>query len=251
MRALLAALMLLLLCAFPATAQQPEELEGEFLTQGHHRIEGGHADIVLGFHQERGLTLMLRDHEEQPPVWRPMDHVVVALGDDASTDLPPFVPAPTAAVGRAWVVPGEPVGETSLGWALDGPGITGLDVPGAALRLKHVEGPGDFALVRGGHTGQLLWTTGREEPQDEIWLETNEHSHDSWVFYEPGTYRLHLEAQVGLYTSRSVLTVEIGTFGDQTYAAAKTGNWLVHGSVLAVIFLTGMGVWWLVRHRQA
>lgn len=250
MRAVVRLLFLfLVLCVAPVSAQEPSPLEGEFLTPGYHRVTGGHADVVVGFHPERGLTLLLRDRADQQPVWRPMSDVVFVLGEKASGELPPFAPAPTSVAGRAWVIPGMQGAATSLGWALDGPGIDRLDVQGAALRLKHVEGPGDFMVVRGGHQGQVLWTTGNDQPFAELWLETNEHSVDSWVFYEPGTYKLSLEAQVGLYTSRGVLTVEVGTFADQTFVAAKEGTWLRHGLVLSALFLGGIAVWWVVRRR--
>ncbi|GAB3708619.1 choice-of-anchor M domain-containing protein [Mariniluteicoccus flavus] len=114
---------------------------------------------------------------------------------------------------------------TSLAYAAPGPeippsstdpAVTERIERGAKLVLHRVQGPGAFHvfLQNGFDPPQPLWAGGGPDGQ-EIWVDTNTHTHANWVFGKPGVYLVDFSVVAQgrdgrAYESRSTLRFAVG-----------------------------------------
>lgn len=228
---------LLTLGALPATVAgaQPspppgDELEqriddDQSITTGRKVLSDGHVDIGPRF-VEDDWTLMVHDDTADPSVWRQLDRTVFQVTDEALLEVPDdpayeFIGKPGTPV---YVVPQvqEP-GVAWVGWNTQDPEVMDTIDGGVTLTLTRVDGPGKlYVYLQAGNFGSadVLWDSSKRQAQD-LWVEVNTHTHANWVFTEPGSYLVQVEASAELVDGRSVSDTRALRFavGDQTDAA--------------------------------
>ncbi|MFK3983567.1 choice-of-anchor M domain-containing protein [Micromonospora sp. NPDC050397] len=194
-------------------------------------LHGGHVDI--GPHYRDGRwTVQVHDDTVEPSVWRQPSDAVIQVRDPAVLRVPDD-PA-YAFLGRRPGTPVYVVPQTQnqdvvwVGWNTQDPAVMDVIQRGVTMRLTGVRGPGSLVVyLQSGNLGapQVLWDSTRAFPQD-LWVETNTHTHANWVFAEPGVYLVAIEitadlAGGGSATGTGVLRFAVGdgTSTDEAFAA--------------------------------
>lgn len=227
-------------------------------------LTAGHADIgptLTGDGASRTMSLKVRDDHAQPPVWRELSDVTVAVPDHAAITLPDdraYDFTGGEAGTPVWVLPQTEATDIPwLGWNTQHPGLIESGAQGVTLSLTNVEGPGRFSLFlqNGGFEApQVLWNSAEHLPQD-LWVDMNTHTHANWVFSAPGTYELTVTATAtgadgSTYTASAPLRFEVGSeHARAEYSPASSNTWLyVLVAVVVLALLIGVAV--VVRRRR-
>lgn len=166
-------------------------------------VDAGHVDLGPRFVAGQ-WRLQARDDRTVPAVWRSLDDTVLHLTDAA------VLPAPE---GEEWrflgVAPGDPVhvvpqteapGVPWLGWNTQDPEVTRRIGAGATLTLTGVSGPGALLLFLQEGVAEppdVLWDSREPTPQ-QLFMETNTHTHANWVFTAPGAYEVAVQVSADL-----------------------------------------------------
>ncbi|RKR86844.1 putative ABC transporter-associated repeat protein [Micromonospora pisi] len=186
-------------------------------------LEGGHVDI--GPHY-RGGTWTVRVHDDTvvPSVWRQPSDVVIRVRDSAVLPIPDD--EAYAFLGQRPGTPVYVIPQTQnrdvvwVGWNTQDPRVMEAIQRGVTMKLTGVQGPGSLVVyLQSGNLGapQVLWDSTKTLPQD-LWVDTNTHTHANWVFATPGVYLVALEISADLADGRSVRSTGVLRFaiGDAT-----------------------------------
>jgi surface-anchored protein len=170
------------------------------LAAGLSLVATAHVHVQIGFPAGQ-WDLHVLDYEAGPfaPAEYPL--VVGAAARQRVPDDPRFTSALGLAGGPVWILPqNEAAGLLNLGVGTSG--ISAGVFAGNQLRLelRHVEGPGDFALFSispfGAPTVHLASRDGTDPAVDFLTVPAvNGHLHVNWAFTAPGTYRVGLAAR--------------------------------------------------------
>ena len=195
-------------------------------------IRKGHVDIGARFLDE-DWTMLVRDDSAVPPVWRNPSDVVMQVPDGAGQlpvpDDPAYEFLGQSPGTQVYVIPQTQNPDVVwVGWNTQDPEVVKRLDRGATLRMLGVDGPGNLIvfLQDGGFSPpQVLWDDRQELPQD-IWVDTNTHTHANWVFTEPGVYLVKMEIQGKLKngnqaSATGVLRFAVGSSADVEEAATR------------------------------
>lgn len=202
LRALVGALLCALLAAlapvaYAAPSKDPRLQQtvraDEQQALGRAELTRGHVDLGPRIAPVDQWKVQVRDDTQNPPKWRNLDEVLVRVSDQALLELPAdpqyaFLGIPGGS--SIHVVPQtQNQAVIWLGWNTQDPKVTERIERGAKLVLHRVQGPGAFHvfLQNGFDPPQPLWAGGGPDGQ-EIWVDTNTHTHANWVFGKPGVY---------------------------------------------------------------
>lgn len=186
-------------------------------------LAGGHVDIGPRY-VDGEWTLLVHDDHADPPTWRTMADTVFHVGDAAQLEVPDdpaygFLPAPPGA--EVHVVPqAQNPDVVWVGWNTQDPDVMDTIDRGVTLTLRGMQGPGDLVVfLQSGSLGdpEVLWD-GRDNATQDVWVETNTHTHANWVFSEPGVYLVEFEVSADLVSGEHVSDTEVLRFaiGDAT-----------------------------------
>lgn len=187
-------------------------------------VDRGHVDLAPRF-VDGAWRVQVRDGTLEPSVWRETDDVVFHVRDTAELTMPddPAYAFVGKAAGQAvHVVPQtEMPGVVWIGWNTQDAGVIEGVKRQIAFTLVDVEGPGDLLLyLQSGNltAPQVLWDS-RETGLQDIFMDTNVHTHGNWIFTEPGTYLLTVEFAAELadgtpLVDRKVLRFAVGDSAD-------------------------------------
>ncbi|WP_461164275.1 choice-of-anchor M domain-containing protein [Arthrobacter sp. R4-81] len=187
-------------------------------------VDRGHIDLAPRF-VDGAWRVQVRDGTIEPSVWREPDDVVFHVRDTAELTMPddPAYAFVGKAAGQAvHVVPQtEMPGVVWIGWNTQDAGVIEGVRRQIAFTLVDVEGPGDLLLyLQSGNltAPQVLWDS-RETGLQDIFMDTNVHTHGNWIFTEPGTYLLTVEFAAELsdgtpLVDRKVLRFAVGDSAD-------------------------------------
>jgi putative ABC transporter-associated repeat protein len=223
----LAAIVLALLLASPAVAQEAQQRKpvgsGEKTVTGQKVIADGHLDLGPRFVDGR-WTIQVRDDATTPPVWRNLPDLVMHAVDAARVRVPAgfgFLGRPGA---RVWLLP--QVQERGIlwpGWNTQDPTVADRVVREVTWRLHGVRGPGRFVLFLTDAFGEprILFDSARPYPQ-ETGIEVDTHVHGNWAFTAPGVHALDIEMRARLkdgatVSDRAALRLAVGS-GDPAAA---------------------------------
>lgn len=187
-------------------------------------LDRGHVDLGPRF-IEGAWRVQVRDGTVEPSAWRETEDVVFHVRDTAKLTMPED-PA-YAFVGKAagegvHVVPQtEMPGVVWIGWNTQDASVIERVNRQIAFTLVSAEGPGDLLLyLQSGNltAPQVLWDSRKAGLQD-IFMDTNVHTHGNWIFTEPGTYLLTVEFAAELsdgtpVVDRKVLRFAVGDTAD-------------------------------------
>jgi putative ABC transporter-associated repeat protein len=197
-------------------------------------LDRGHVDLGPAF-VEGEWTLMIHDDAAEPPVWRHPEDAVLRIGDEALVEVPddPTYSFLGAAAGESVHV----VSQTQqpdvvwIGWNTQHPEVMERIDRGVTLTLLGVQGPGQLSVyLQSGNFGppEVLWSSAEDAPQP-IWVDVNTHTHANWVFTEPGSYLVRVEASAEMLdgsteTAVADLRVAVGGSADPADALALTAD---------------------------
>ncbi|MDX8050544.1 choice-of-anchor M domain-containing protein [Lentzea sp. BCCO 10_0798] len=162
----------------------------------------GHMDVGPRF-VDGAWKLMVHDDTGDPSVWRNLDRTAFQVSDKALLTVPDnpayaFIGKPGA---RVHVLPQVQNPEVAwVGWNTQDPEVMEVVDRGVTLTLTGVDGPGElFVYLQAGNFGaaDVLWDSTKAARQD-IWVDTNTHTHANWVFTTPGVYLVQVEAHAKL-----------------------------------------------------
>ncbi|AGW40620.1 hypothetical protein O159_04130 [Leifsonia xyli subsp. cynodontis DSM 46306] len=175
-----------------------------------------------------------RANKDAPSVWRYPDETVLRVVDAAKLTVPAgsaysFVGAAPGAV--VWVVPQTQNPDVVwTGWNTQDPTVVQRINRGATFSVDGVQGPGILTVyLQSGDFGapQVLWDSRKSGPQD-IFVDTNTHTHANWVFTKPGVYLVRMTASATLIDGSAVSDTQLLRFavgsGTPTSDAA-TATW--------------------------
>ncbi|WP_326556161.1 choice-of-anchor M domain-containing protein [Micromonospora sp. NBC_01796] len=186
-------------------------------------LDSGHVDI--GPHYRDGTwTVRVHDDTVVPSVWRQPSEAVIRVRDTAVLPIPDD-PA-YAFLGQRPGTPVYVVPQTQnrdvvwVGWNTQDPGVMDTIQRGVTMKLTGVHGPGSLIVyLQSGNLGapQVLWDSTKTLPQD-LWVDTNTHTHANWVFGGPGVYLVALEITADLADDRPLTGTGVLRFavGDTT-----------------------------------
>ncbi|GGM90174.1 hypothetical protein GCM10011609_28860 [Lentzea pudingi] len=165
-------------------------------------LSRGHVDIGPRY-VDGAWKLMVHDDTGEQSVWRDLDRTAFQVPDKALLTVPDnpayaFIGKPGAKVHVLPQVQNPEV--TWVGWNTQDPEVMETVDRGVTLTLTGVDGPGElFVYLQAGNFGaaDVLWNSTKPERQD-IWVDTNTHTHANWVFTTPGVYLVQVEAHAKL-----------------------------------------------------
>lgn len=231
-----AALMVVLVALAPPVGAQDDDptldqvIESDqTVVDGRAVLSSGHVDIGPMFVDDQ-WKLMIHDDTVDPSVWRSPDDSVFQIGDAGLTEAPDD---PT--YGFLGADPGEPVHVVSqtqqpdvvwIGWNTQAPSVLDRIDRGMTLTMLGAQGPGEVSVyLQSGNFGEpeVLWQSSSPDRQS-LWVDVNTHTHANWVFTEPGTYLIRVEASADLLTGEAVsdtvdLRIAVGDEVDPSDAA--------------------------------
>ncbi|MEV6715319.1 TIGR03773 family transporter-associated surface protein [Lentzea sp. NPDC051208] len=182
----------------------------------------GHVDVGPRF-VDGAWKLMAHDDTGDPSVWRDLDRTAFQVSDKALLTVPDnpayaFIGKPGS---KVHVLPQVQNPEVAwVGWNTQDPEVMEVVDRGVTLTLTGVDGPGElFVYLQAGNFGaaDVLWDSTKAERQD-IWVDTNTHTHANWVFTTPGVYLVQVEAHAKLVDGKEARTTATLRFavGDAT-----------------------------------
>ena len=162
--------------------------------------------------------LQIRDDSAKTPVWRDMDNTVITVKDNAQLKVPSsdkysfLKEKPGTPV---WVLPQtEKQGIAWPGWNTQHPSALKAMTKGVNFTLDKVSGPGDMImyLENGALEGpQVLWDSHKKDRQN-VFAESNTHTHANWVFTKPGIYYAQVTASATTTSGKLVKDTEVLRF---------------------------------------
>ena len=186
-------------------------------------LNSGHVDIGPRYRGET-WTVQVHDGTVVPSVWRQPSDAVIQVRDTAVLRVPDD--AAYAFLGQTPGTPVYVVPQTQnqdvvwVGWNTQDPAVMDAIQRGVTMKLAGVQGPGSLIVyLQSGNLGapQVLWDSTKAFPQD-MWVDTNTHTHANWVFAKPGVYLVAVEITADLAGGRSVTGTGVLRFaiGDAT-----------------------------------
>lgn len=213
--------------------------ENETVDTGTVVINHGHVDIGPRI-VDGEWVVMARDDSVAPPVWHPLNEVVIRVVDGAQLSIPEGQGYDFLSASPSWyVIPQtEMPGVVWLGWNTQDPQVTQRVQRGVTMTLGPVEGPGEaFLFLQDGTFGEpRILMDGTDGKSHDVWVDVNTHVHANWAFSAPGVYTTPLtftaETSDGAtLTHTSTLRFAVGTatsadeaFKAQVPAAAPAGE---------------------------
>lgn len=180
-------------------------------------VDRGHVDLGPRF-VDGAWRVQVRDGSIDPAVWREPEDVVFHVRDTAELTMPndPAYSFVGKAAGQSvHVVPQtEMPGVVWIGWNTQDVDVIERVKRQIAFTLVGVEGPGDLLLyLQSGNltAPQVLWDS-RETALQDIFMDTNVHTHGNWIFTRPGTYLLTVEFAAELADGTSVVDRKVLRF---------------------------------------
>lgn len=213
-----------------AYAEEPPDQtldENQPVVVGQTELRAGHVDIGPRY-RDGAWTIQVHDDTVVPPVWRPLNDVVLRIGDNAVQPVPDD-PA-YAFLGQQ---PGQPVyvvPQTQnldivwVGWNTQDPNTMKAISRGVTMSLTGVQGPGRLSVyLQSGTLGapDVLWDSAAKPYPQPLWVETNTHTHANWIFSAPGVYLVNIDISADLLDGKTVHASGAIRFaiGDKTPAA--------------------------------
>ncbi|WP_156753564.1 choice-of-anchor M domain-containing protein [Actinokineospora pegani] len=209
--ALAGAALAVLLAPATASAQQAEDqtiAPDQPVATDRAVLSRGHVD--LGPRRVDGAwELLVHDDSATPPVWRPLERTVFQVSDAAVLPVPDdpayaFIGAPGTPVHVLPQVQDPDV--AWIGWNTQDPRVMDEVDRGVTLTLTGVDGPGElFVYLQAGNFAgaDVLWDS-TEPGRQDIWVDTNTHTHANWVFTAPGVYLVRVEVHADLVDGSAV-----------------------------------------------
>ncbi|MCT1558102.1 choice-of-anchor M domain-containing protein [Helcobacillus massiliensis] len=224
-RALLAAALVSPLCvaaaaSAPASAATPDPSADpsadpaldQTVTSDEQAVHGEPADLSVG-HVDIGprivdgqWVLAARDDHASPPVWRDLADAVLVVPDAAQLPVPDgeeYAFLGAQAGEKVWTIPQTEIpGVVWLGWNTQDPAVVQEAPDGITLRFTGIQGPGRLTLFLqpGNFAPPQLLVDGEKlagGAAQDVFVETNTHTHANWVFTKPGAYTVGVEVLPG------------------------------------------------------
>lgn len=208
------------------------------LVDGPAVLSTGHVDMGPKFD---GTTWRFLIHDDAhkadanaQSVWRDPAETVLQVVDAAQLPVPEgdtyaFVGA--APGTKVWVVPQtQSTDVVWAGWNTQDPTVMSKLDRGATFSVDGVQGPGVLTVsLQSGDFGapQILWDSRESGPQ-EVFVDTNTHTHANWIFTEPGVYLVEMTAKATLIDGSAVSDTEYLRFAvgsDTPTEDALTATW--------------------------
>ncbi len=213
----------------------------EPIVHGDQVITTGHVDMGPKFDGTTWKFLINDDARKADAnaqsVWRYPQETVLQLGDSAKLTVPEgdtysFVGADPGAT--VWVVPQTQNPDVVwAGWNTQDPTVMSKIDRGATFSVDGVQGPGVMTVyLQSGDFGapEVLWDS-RKTGAQQVFVDTNTHTHANWVFTKPGVYLVQMTAAATLIDGSTVSDTELlrfavgaGTSADDALNAAWTGS---------------------------
>lgn len=211
------------------------------IVHGDHVIATGHVDLGPKF-DDGTWTLLIHDdaaraNKDAQSVWRHPGETVLQVLDAAQLTVPEsdtysFVGADPGAT--VWVVPQTQNPDVVwTGWNTQDPTVMQRIDRGATFSVDGVEGPGVLTVyLQAGDFGapQVLWDSRATGPQD-VFVDTNTHTHANWVFTQPGVYLVRMTVAATLTDGSQVSDTQLLRFAvgsatstDEALTAAWAGS---------------------------
>ncbi|MEV6370852.1 choice-of-anchor M domain-containing protein [Micromonospora musae] len=212
----------------------------EPIVHGDDVIATGHVDMGPKFDGSTWKFLLNDDAHKSDAnaqsVWRYPDETVLRVVDAAELTVPEsdtysFVGAQPGT--KVWVVPQTQNPDVVwAGWNTQDPTVMQKIDRGATFSVDGVQGPGPLTVyLQSGDFGapQVLWDSRKTGSQD-VWVDTNTHTHANWVFTKPGVYLVRMTAAATLVDGSKVSDTELIRFAvgsststDEALAASWKG----------------------------
>ncbi|GHJ41239.1 TIGR03773 family transporter-associated surface protein [Streptomyces sp. TS71-3] len=204
----------------------------EPIVHGDHVIGAGHVDMGPKF-DGGAWKFLIRDDAHKADanaasVWRYPGETVLRVVDAAKVTVPDnsaysFIgAAPGAGV---WVVPETQNPDVVwAGWNTQDPTVMNKLDRGATISVTGVQGPGQLTVyLQSGDFGapQVLWNS-RKTGDQQVWVDTNTHTHANWVFTKPGVYLVRMRASATLTDGTKVSDTELVRFAVGTATSTDT-----------------------------
>jgi len=147
-------------------------------------------------------------------VWRQPDKTVLQVVDAAQLTVPDsdtysFVGADPGS--KVWVVPQTQSPDVVwAGWNTQEPTVMSKLDRGATFSVDGVQGPGVLTVsLQSGDFGapQVLWDS-RKTGSQQVFVDTNTHTHANWIFTKPGVYLVEMTAAATLIDGSTVTDTE-------------------------------------------
>lgn len=197
-------------------------------------FDDGHIDIGPRW-QDGMWSVQVHSGVSPDAEWRHPDDAVLQVADASRTpvpDDPTYDFLHTDAGTEVAVVPQtQQPGVVWVGWNTQDPAAMEQMRDGVTMALRGVQGPGDMVVyLQSGTLGapQVLWDSTAQMPQD-LFVDTNSHTHANWVFTKPGVYLVDLEVRATLKDGSTVsdtqpvrFAVGDGTSTDKAFSARYT-----------------------------
>lgn len=187
-------------------------------------VDQGHVDIGPRYDDGKWTLMVHDDTRVEGSVWRRLDRTVLKIDDTATQQVPD-----DDAYAFLGIDPGASVHVVPqtqnpdvvwVGWNTQDPEVMKTVDRGATLSLKGVTGPGHVVVyLQDGGFGapDVLWDS-RTKKKQPFFVDVNTHTHANWVFSEPGTYLVEVEASASLVDGKEVADTQTLRFavGDGT-----------------------------------
>lgn len=195
-------------------------------------VDRGHVDVGPRL-QDGEWSLQLHVGSGPESSWRLPEDVVLDVTEAASLTVPddPAYAFLRQPAGTAVSVVPQTQAEDVVwvGWNTQDPAVMSSVDRGVTLTMRDVQGPGDLVVyLQSGNLGapEVLWDSTVDDEQG-IFVDTNTHTHANWVFTEPGTYLVDVEASATLLDGSEVsasapLRFAVGEGADAEAAFAAT-----------------------------
>ncbi len=194
----------------------------EPIVHGDHVLNRGHIDMGPKFDGTTWRFLISDDaaraDQDAQSVWRYPAETVLQVVDAAKLTVPEgdtysFVGAAPGAT--VWVVPQTQNPDVVwAGWNTQDPTVMQKIDRGVTFTVDGVQGPGILTVyLQSGDFGapQILWDSRKTGAQD-VFVDTNTHTHANWVFTEPGVYLVRMTAGATLIDGTQVADTELMRF---------------------------------------
>ena len=181
-------------------------------------LSTGHVDMGPKF---AGTTWKLLIHDDAhkadanaQSVWRRPDKTVLQVVDAAQLTVPDsdtysFVGADPGS--KVWVVPQTQSPDVVwAGWNTQEPTVMSKLDRGVTFSVDGVQGPGVLTVsLQSGDFGapQVLWDS-RKTGSQQVFVDTNTHTHANWIFTKPGVYLVEMTAAATLIDGSTVTDTE-------------------------------------------
>lgn len=184
----------------------------------------GHVDIGPRYDQGTWTLMVHDDTRVEGSVWRRLERTVLRIDDTALQQVPDDDAYSFLGVEPGTSVHVVPQTQNTdvvwVGWNTQDPEVMKSVDRGTTLALTSVTGPGHLVVyLQDGGFGapDVLWDSRAAEKQP-FFVDVNTHTHANWVFSEPGTYLVEVEASATLVDGKEVADTETLRFavGDGT-----------------------------------